>query len=110
MAAGTYHVREIGGNQAGLVYTLVGVAFVQFICILFCRAYIRLHTLDVWKKIPKHNSKYYVIANKWILKCTEENGTDRDGPSAKPSNKQDMEIAPAPTTTFIELRESLIES
>ena len=39
LAAGTYHVKEIGGNQAGLAYTSVGitlnfVAFCSIMCIL----------------------------------------------------------------------------
>ena len=99
LAAGTYHVKEVRGNQAGLIYTLVGVAFVQFICIFLCQVYLRLCTFALWKKLPKPNLDNVILFNKLIL-SHKENDTDRD----EPNNKQDTEVMQAPTTTVVELR------
>ena len=53
LAAGTYHVKEIEGNLAGLAYTSVGIAFLLFICILFYHMHlrVRLQTTLLWKKL-----------------------------------------------------------
>ena len=103
LAVGTYHVKESGGSQAGLAYTSVGIALVLFICIVVYHVYLRLHTLGVWKKIPKPDSN---IFGKLALGHNKESDNDE-----KEAGKQDDEIVQVriPTTTSVELREPLLE-
>ena len=107
LAAGTYHVKEIEGSQAGLVYTLVGIAFVLFICIVLYHMYLRLRTSAVWKKISKSDVKRYYIFSKLIQGHNKENDGIMDEPEVV-DRKQDTEVVQAPTTTTIELREPLL--
>ena len=94
LAAGTYHVKEIRGNQAGLAYTSVGIAFVLFICILLHHVYLHLHTNAtlLWKNIfPK---SHYNMFNK----VSHNKGNDTE--TSIENNKQTSEL---PTVTTIEV-------
>jgi hypothetical protein len=89
LATGTYHVKEIGGNQAALAYTSVGMAFILLICILLYHMYlrVRLYTTLLWNKIySKSRDKISYI-----------NGND-SAPNTE--NKQPREL---PTITTIEV-------
>ena len=107
LAAGTYHVKESGGSQAGLAYTSVGIALVIFICILVYHVYLRLRTLGVWEKIPKPDSKRYTdIFSK--LHIVLGHNKEKDNEAGVLNGEQEGEIKV--TTTTIELREPLLEN
>ena len=94
LAAGTYHVKEIGGNQAALAYTSVGIAFVLFICILLYHMYLRLHTTLLWKKT--HSQRHYIL-NK--LRHSKE----EDAEANVVNNKKMSDMVQLPTVSIIEL-------
>ena len=96
LAAGTYHVKEIRGNQARLVYTSVGVTFILFVCILLyhMQLQIRLHTTLLWKKIC---SKGHDI-------ISQNNGNDT---ATNTENKQRNEL-PSVTTIEVDACEPLL--
>lgn len=50
-SAATYHVNEIGGNQAGLAYTSAGIAFLTFIGIMLVHIYLRLKVTTYWQSL-----------------------------------------------------------
>lgn len=89
-AAATYHVMESGGSQAGLAYTAVGIAFIAFIFIVLYHIYLCLHETSSWKKLPKPT--YF-----------------RFGQSSDNEEWQPDDAVQAPTTSSVELRESLLE-
>ena len=93
LAAGTYHVKEIGGNQAALAYTSVGIAFVLFICILLYHMYLHLHTTLLWKKT--HFQRHYIF-NKLRHK-------EKDTEVNDVNNKTMNEMVQLPTVSIIEL-------
>ena len=93
LAAGSYHVKEIGGNQAALAYTSVGIAFVLFICILLYHMYLHLHTTLLWKKT--HFQRHYIF-NKLRHK-------EKDTEVNDVNNKTMNEMVQLPTVSIIEL-------
>ena len=48
-AVATYHVNAVGGNQAALAYTSVGIAFMTFLGTLLVHVYLQLKESLVWK-------------------------------------------------------------
>ena len=96
LAAGTYHVKEIGGNQAALAHTSVGIAFVLFVYILLYHMYLCLRTTTLWKKT--HSKRQYIL-NKITKSCNKED--DIEGKIV--NIKQKGEMVQLPTVTTIEL-------
>ena len=96
LAAGTYHVREIRGNQAGLAYTSVGIAFVLFVCIVLYHVYLHLRATVLWKKT--HTKRCYIF-DKLTLGNNKENDTEVNIVNIK----QKSEVVQLPTVTTIEL-------
>ena len=94
LAAGTYHVKEIGGNQAALAYTLVGIGFVLFVCIMLYHIYLRLHTTALWKKLRAQSCYIFSKLSPNKEKDTEANVIN---------NKQENKVVQLPTVTTIEL-------
>ena len=94
LAAGTYHIENssTGGNQAGLTYTSVGIAFAVFICILIYHVYLRLLKISVLKVISD------TIQGLCNNNCRKKTNTDDNQESA------------GPTTSSVKLLESLLES
>ena len=90
LAAGTYHVKEIGGNQAALAYTLVGIAFVLFVCIMLYHICLCLHTTALWKKLRAQSC--------YIFSKLSPNKEDTEANVI--NNKQEIQL---PTITTIEL-------
>ena len=83
-SATTYHVNEIGGNQAGLAYTSVGIAFATFIGILFFHIYMRLKDTTCWQTVSaKVNNILQSIHSKPANAC-ELKEIQNKGP---PNNK-----------------------
>ena len=101
-AAATYHVKETGGNQAGLAYTSVGIAFATFICIVVYHVYLCLHKTTAWKMLPK--PKYFSMhrfgQNKEISTMADEWSND----------ERDSNTSQTPTSTEVDLREPLLEN
>ena len=103
-AAATYHVKETGGSQAVLAFTFVGIAFATFICIVLYHIYLCLCKTSVWKKLPKPNTEKYFIVQ-WFGK-NKESDANEDGES---DDEQENDAMQAPTSTIVQLRESLLE-
>ena len=106
LAAGTYHVKEIGGSQAGLAYTSVGIAFMLLVCIVLYHMYLRLRMSALWEKIPKPDTERYYIFNKLFIALG--NGKEKEDDNQDDELVQDTEIVQAPTTSTVELREPLL--
>ena len=106
LAGGTYHVKEIGGSQAGLAYTSVGIAFMLLVCIVLYHMYLRLRMSALWEKIPKPDTEKYYIFNKLFIALG--NGKEKEDDNQDDELVQDTEIVQAPTTSTVELREPLL--
>ena len=48
LAAGTFYVQQTSGNQYVLVYTSVGIAFIQFAGIVIFHSYATFRKMDAW--------------------------------------------------------------
>ena len=109
LTAGTYHVKEIGGNQAALTHTSVGVAFILFVCIILYHIYLRLCTstyaLGKNNTPSKPNSKQHYVFNnlKVVLRGHSKENSDRE------EVENDTQSAQSYTTTSVDLREPLLE-
>ena len=51
-------MKEISGNQAGLAYTSVGIAFSIFLLIVLLHAYLALSKMSLGKKLPSLNDNF----------------------------------------------------
>ncbi len=100
LAAASYQVKVEGGSQAAVVYTSVSVAFLTFVGIVAYHASERIKSSRVWRR--------YARAKLRLCMETLSRRQHRQEPIelAVPPN------APQPPvpTTFVELRESLLES
>ena len=92
-AIASYHVDGYG-IQAAIAYTSIGLAFATFLGIVLCHAYMILRNTAMWKKFV---SKIKIFHTKNT--CDGRN---------QPSENCDSN-ARGPTTTFLELRESLLD-
>ena len=91
----TLYIRAIGGNQAALVHTAVGITFAQFIAIVFYHILMKRELRQVMRR--------------WYVKLRSNRTPDRRGHVI---NQQEQEVAARlPTQSVIalhELRESLL--
>ena len=99
-SAATYHVKEIEGNQAGLTYTSVGIAFSTFLLIVFCHLYLALSKTSVGKKLPSPNAISRIIGE--INK--DGRAEHENAPICEPGEQHNL-ANQTPTTTFIDIRE-----
>ena len=99
-SAATYHVKEIEGNQAGLAYTSVGIAFSTFLVIVFCHLYLALSKTSVGKKLPSPNAISRIIGE-----INKDGRAERENaPTCEPGEQHNL-ANQTPTTTFIDIRE-----
>ena len=106
-SAATYHVKEIDGNQAGVAYTFIGVAFSTFFMIVLLSVYVALRKTSFGKKLPSLNDKLNAVAQ---FLCKVANGPDnqragRDDVAIGGRDEQQNSVDQAPTTSFIDIRE-----
>ena len=64
LAAATYYVKLLKGNQLAVGYTSVTIAFVTFIGILAYHMSQQLRHTKLWKKMPKLNMKFKKLNTK----------------------------------------------
>ena len=98
LATATFFVRERGGYQAALTYTSVGIAFATFCAILVYHAQWQIRESRFWKNtiMPRFQRRQPVLTE-------DMSESDRHD-----NEMSDTPIVP-PTTTFIDLRELLLE-
>ena len=101
LAAASFQVRVEGGNQAAVVYTSVGVAFVTFLGIITFHVVKRVTRSRVWK-----NSVRPALQPLWERLTHQQHHQDPIARVVPPTTHQPRPV----TTTFIDLRESLLES
>ena len=95
-AVATYHVDEYKTLQAAVAYTSIAVAFVTFLGIVLCHAYLILRNTSIWKKFVKKIKLFH-------------NPNACDGSNQQPCEQENCDSnVRGPTTTFLELRESLL--
>ena len=104
-AAATYHVKQTGERQDNVANASVGVAFSAFIYILLYHAYISVSKTSIWKKILHPKAKQYLIT--LGLYNNKRSNEKHDG---EYDNELQSFLGQAPTTSSIELRESLLET
>ncbi len=99
LAAASYQVKVEGGSQAAVVYTSIGVAFLTFLGIIVYHASERIKSSPVWRR--------YIRAKLRLCMAT----------LSRQQHQEPIELAVPPTapqppvpTTFVELREPLLES
>lgn len=103
LAATTYHVRLVGGDQAAVVYLQVTVAFVTFITIIFYHVYQQVMESRAWR-----NSIHpYLHRLRLRVKKNWQGVTIKMGENTTQSPAENQVV---PTTTFITLREALLDS
>jgi hypothetical protein len=95
-AIATYHVDRYK-TQAAVAYSSIGLAFVTFLGIVLCHAYMILRNTAVWRKFVKKILKHFRTQNA----C--------DGSNQQSENCDSNAHARGPTMTFLELRESLLD-
>ncbi len=100
LAAASYQVKVEGGSQAAVVYTSISLAFLTFIGIIAYHARERIKSSQVWRRYARDKLRL----------CMETL-------SRRQHHQEPIEMAVPPTapqppvpTTFVELRESLLES
>ena len=108
LAAATYHVKEIEGNQAALTYTSVGVAFVFFACIMLYHTYLFLCTSALWKKVSKPDSKRHYIFNNIKLVQNLLGNDKKEDDNGEIENEIESVQRPTTSTCSIDLREPLL--
>ena len=102
LAAATFYVRSVGGRQDILVYTSLSIAFTTFLGILIYHVSAQIRDSRVWKEIiwPKLQRM-----RQWRSTSLHRDLSDAD------TQGTELQIvsAHAPTTTFVDLRELLLE-
>ena len=88
-----YHVERYG-TQAAIAYSSIGLAFATFLGIVLCHAYMILRNTAVWKKFVS-KIKIFHTKNACDGRNQQSENCDSNGRG--------------PTTTFLELRESLLD-
>ena len=101
LAAASYQVRVEGGNQAAVVYTSVAVAFITFLGIITFHVVVRVKSSRVWK-----NSVQPALQPLWESFTRQQHHQDPTERVVPPTPHQPQAV----TTTFIDLREPLLES
>ena len=101
LAAASYQVRVEGGNQAAVVYTSVGVAFVTFLGIITFHVVKQVTSSRVWR-----NSVRPALQPPWERLTRQQHHQDPIARVVPPTPHQPRPV----TTTFIDLREPLLES
>ena len=99
-SAVTYHVKEIGGNQAGLAYTFIGIAFFIFLLIMLLHAYSVLCKTSFGKKLPTLNDNFMA---KFL--GVEVNRLDEQRAESVPKHNHANRVS---TTSFTEERKPLL--
>ena len=95
LAIASYHIRLVGGNQLTVTYISVGIAFTEFVGLIFFHIFLRVRKKKNFKKI---RSNVILCADKLfpLLKVK------------KRFNKEKREMVPI-DTTVVAIREPLLE-
>ena len=96
LAAATYHVRLSKGNQAAVMYTSIAATFLTFVGILLYHIYLRLREFTLWQSLI-------------MFICLRGKSNDNAVGGEADSGYNDQ-ASFAPTASYIELRETLLES
>ena len=99
LTTATYHVQAAGGNQAAVTLTSLGIAFTTFAGIVIYHIFLQTQGTKLWEKAY---SRITISWNKLYKKNSHIQGTEE---------KIDSSLTPGIpiTTTYVELRESLLE-
>ena len=102
LASGTLYVRSVGGRQDIIVYTSLSIAFTTFLAVLIYHIIAQVRDSRVWKETicPKLQGMRQRIPT-----SIHRDLSDTDTQRAEPA----IPSARAPTTTYINLRELLLE-
>ena len=104
LAAATHHIRLAGGNQAAVVYSSISVAFITFIIIITYHICQRVRESRVWRSSILPQLKQLRLRAK---KTRQEEPAAFKMEGSVPQSPAVNRVVP---TTFIELRESLLDS
>ena len=104
LAAATHHIRLAGGNQAAVVYSSVGVAFTTFIVIITYHICQRVRESRVWRRSILPQLKQLRLR---VKKTQQEEPAALKMEGNVPQSPAANRVVP---TTFIELREPLLDS
>ncbi len=100
LALASYQVKVEGGNQAAVVYTSVSIAFVTFLGIVTYHVAERVKDSRMWRSTI--GPKLQCMKNTLAHRQQHQGSIDMAVPPTAPR--------PPVTTTFVDLRESLLES
>ena len=102
LAIGTYFIKLAGGNQATFVYTLVSIAFATFIGIVLYHIHFQLKSTKTGKRLLESSTSFF---HGILARITLENSTDKQ----PQENEQGLTNDSSITSTYVELRELLLE-
>lgn len=108
-AAATYHVKVTKGNQAMLAYTSISISFVLFVGVVLLHVYLRIRHKAFWKRlhleltIARNYESFKKLTSKRVKVKEEDIGSVVDLTTAPGDSTE-------PTTSYITLREPLLES
>ncbi len=100
LALASYQVKVEGGNQAAVVYTSLSIAFMTFLGIITYHVAERVKDSRMWRN--SIGPKLQHMKNSLALRKQCQNPIEMAVPPTAPR--------PPVTTTFVDLRESLLES
>ena len=95
-AVATHHVLLSGGNQSAVAYLSVSVAFTEFAGIITYHVYLQLKDTSLWNS-----------AREWTQTLFKHRKTEEDEEFSIPPEEE--VIPKPPSTTFIELREPVLD-
>ncbi len=101
LAVASYQVKVEGGNQAAVVYTSVSVAFVTFLGIMAYHVIEYITTLRAWRHSIAPLLQRFRETVVHFQRNTDSTEMILHAPAAR---------TPQVTTTFVDLRESLLDS
>ena len=110
LAAASYHVTLVGGNQTAVTFTSVSIAYATFVGIIFYHAYEQIKTTMLWSRLTKKGLQY-------SHKMCPNTKQDISNSGSNTERSTDMETTfdsgsePAAnvSTTWVDLREPLLE-
>lgn len=103
----TYHVT---GNQSGLAYASVGIAFLTFVAIIISHVFNRLKDTICFKKVSRlsANLKHKLHGSSLLMLCFKRHDEDHNSGNSNVRNAVGNKIPKQHTTSVIELHENEI--
>ena len=108
LAAATHHVMQAGGNQAAVTYLSVSIAFTEFLGIVMYHSYLQMRGTKIWMLLLNASGQLRVWLNR--ARVGEVQVGEAAGFQEVEMDQMTVVKPATPSVTFVDLRESLLES